>query len=86
MGSDFEQVPGSDQREIAGDGPSTVPKLNLDDLPMESLAEAQKQANSLGGRFVTHSIYGSYGGGSICPKTGQAAYGNLLKLSGNKWC
>ena len=46
--------------------------------------ESQKQTNSPHGRFVTHSIDGGYEGGSICPKTGHAVYGNLLKSSENK--
>jgi len=55
------------------------------DLQGEFQVESQKQTNSPNGRFVTCSIYGSYGGGSICPKTGHTVCGNLLKLGGNKW-
>jgi hypothetical protein len=45
---------------------------------------SQKQTNSPNGRFVTHSIYGSYVGGYICPKTGHTPYGNPVKLGENK--
>ena len=55
--------------------------MNLGDLPMELQVESQKQANSPYGLLVTHSICVSYGGGSICPKTGHTAYGSLWKLS-----
>ena len=48
--------------------------------------EPQKQTNSPNGRFVTYSIYVSYGGGSVCPKTDPIAYGNLLKLMEYKCC
>ena len=65
-------------------GPEKHPNVNLDDLPMEFQVEVKNQTNSLNGGFVTHSIYVSYGGGSICPKTGQIVYGNLLKSVENK--
>jgi len=65
--------------------PTTVPNWSSGDLPSEFQMESQKQTNSPNGRFVTHSVDGSYEGGSICPKTGHIGYRNLLKLSENKW-
>src|ERR1035437_2371170 len=50
------------------------PKVNLGGPPMEFQDEFQKQTNSPNGRFVTHSIHVSYGGGSICPKAGHTVY------------
>jgi hypothetical protein len=34
--------------------------------------------------FVIHSLCGSYGDGSICPKTDHGAYRNLLKSNEDK--
>ena len=79
--SDFEQILRSCLGEDCWGDPATVPNVNLGDLRTEFQTESQKQTNSPNGRFVTHSIDGSYGGGSICPKTGHTAYGSLWKLS-----
>jgi hypothetical protein len=74
-----------DLREIAAGSPKTVPNANLGG-PSRGVPGGIPKADKLpNGRFVTHSIYGSYGGASICPKTGHTVYGNLLKLSENKW-
>jgi hypothetical protein len=83
--SDFEQIPRYCLGEICWGDPTTVPNVNLGDLPTGLQMESQKQTNSPNRPLVTHSIHAGYGGGSICPKTGQIVYGNLLKLSGNKW-
>jgi hypothetical protein len=82
---DFEQVPRSCLGKNCWGDPTTVPNVNLGDLPTEFQTESQKQTNSPNGRFITHSIDGGYDGGSICPKAGQIVYGNLLKLSEFKW-
>ncbi len=68
-------------REIPGGDPNAVPEHQFVRPSNGSWVKPDKLPK---GRLVIHSIYVSYGGGSICPKAGHAVCGKLLNSKENK--